>query len=80
MNPFDAYNRGFVIVTVNVNYYNPDFTSIVQEFIWQTYDKNPKYPRVHKFLDYWKEHIDAVIQEVYLMDHSPIDRKPIRKS
>ena len=37
---------------------------MVQEFIWQTEDYVPKLPRVHKFLNYWHEEIDAVINEV----------------
>lgn len=51
------------IVTVDVFYYIPDYT-LVQEFIWQTEDLVPDVPRVHKFLNYWRESIDATIQQV----------------
>ena len=52
----------------------PDPPDLIQEFIWQTDDITPELPRVHKFLNYWKENIDAALealevkkmQEVYL--------------
>ncbi len=52
------------IVTVNVLYWMPDYQNILQQFIWQTDDVRPEYPRVHKFLNYWYDNIDAVISEI----------------
>ena len=54
------------IVIVNVHYWMPDYTNILQEFIWQTEDLVPEIPRVHKFLNFWHENIDAVISEVQI--------------
>ena len=56
------------IVTLNILYWMPDYQDILQEFVWQTRDVKPEYPRVHKFLNYWHENIDAVISEVLLCD------------
>lgn len=44
----------------------PSYTSILNEFYWQTEDLVPEIPRVHKFLTYWHEHINAVIKEVQI--------------
>ena len=52
------------LVLVNVNYFMPDYNSIVQDFFWQTEDYIPQLPRIHKFLIYWKDNINAVINEV----------------
>ena len=52
------------IVTVNVFYWMPDYQNVLQQFIWQTDDVKPEYPRVHKFLNYWHDNIDAVIEEI----------------
>ena len=52
------------IVTVNVFYWMPDYQYILQQFIWQTDDVRPEYPRVHKFLNYWHDNIEAVIEEI----------------
>ena len=55
-----------VIVLVNISYWLPDYNNIIQEFTWQTGDISPTYPRVNKFLHYWKDNIDAVINDVIL--------------
>ena len=57
------------IVTINVLYWMPDYTHILQEFIWQTSDVRPEYPRVHRFLNYWHNNIEAVISEVNIVDN-----------
>jgi len=57
------------IVTLNVLYWMPDYTHILQEFIWQTSDIRPEYPRVHRFLNYWHDNIEAVISEVNIADN-----------
>ena len=51
-------------VLLNLVYYMPDHKNLVQEFIWQTKDIVPDLPRIHKFLKFWKNNIDAPIQEV----------------
>ena len=57
------------IVTINVLYWMPDYTHILQEFIWQTADISPEYPRVHRFLNYWHDNIEAVISEVNIANN-----------
>ena len=52
------------IVTVSVFYWMPDYQNILQQFVWQTDDVRPEYPRVHKFLNYWHDNIEAVIEEI----------------
>ena len=55
-----------VIVLVNISYWMPEYSNIIQEFTWQTGDISPTYPKVHNFLHYWKDNIDAVINDVVL--------------
>ena len=66
-----------VLVSLRVFYYMPDYRDIIQEFMWQTEDHKPKYPRVNRFLNYWKENIDAVIADVEMAE---IQRKPKYRS
>jgi len=56
------------IVTLNVLYWMPDYNHVLQEFIWQTSDIRPEYPRVYKFLNYWHDNIEAVISEIHIAD------------
>ena len=57
------------IVTLNILYWMPDYEHILQQFIWQTSDVRPEYPRVHRFLNYWHDNIEAVISEVNIADN-----------
>ena len=58
--------KGWRLATAEVLYYLPDHPSLLQSFIWQTLDLAPSYPRIHRFLDYWRREIDAVIHSVQL--------------
>jgi len=51
----------------------PDHKNILQNFIWCTEDFVPEIPRIHKFLNYWKENIQATIQEVSVSFESAYD-------
>lgn len=66
-----------VLVSLRVYYYMPDYRDLIQEFMWQTMDIKPKYPRVNKFLNYWKENIEAVIADVEMTE---MDKKPKYRS
>ncbi len=56
------------IVTLSILYWMTDYKHILQEFIWQTADVRPEYPRVHRFLNYWHDNIESVISEIYIAD------------
>ena len=56
--------HGARLTTAEVLYYLPDHPSLLQSFIWQTQDLAPRYPRVSRFLDYWRREIDAAIHSV----------------
>ena len=51
-------------VTTQIFYYRPDHTWLIQEFVWQCRDIVPELPRVHKFLNFWYEEIDAIINQI----------------
>ena len=56
--------RGERLTTANVLYYMPDSPRLLQEFTWQTLDLAPEFPRIHRFLGFWRREIDAVIHSV----------------
>ena len=58
--------KGWRLATAEVLYYLPDHPSLLQSFMWQTLDLAPSYPRIHRFLDFWRQEIDAVIHSVRL--------------
>ena len=73
-NDAELYLKGYGLTTIQIYYYMPDYTSVLNEFIWQTMDVNPTFPRMHKFLNYWRENIDATIKEI-LLSHGDWQRE-----
>jgi uncharacterized protein Usg len=56
--------RGERLTTAEVLYYLPDHPALLQRFLWQTLDRSPDYPRLRRFLDFWRREVDAVIHSV----------------
>ena len=56
--------RGERLTTASVLYYMPDSPALLQEFVWQTLDLAPEFPRIHRFLGFWRREIEAVIHSV----------------
>lgn len=61
---FVAQLTGRRLTTAEVLYYMPAHPALLQSFLWQTLDVAPDFPRIHRFLDYWRREIDAVIHSV----------------
>lgn len=54
------------LTTAQVLYYMPDHPGLLQEFWWQTLDELPSFPRVHRFLNFWRAEVLAPIHSVTL--------------
>ena len=61
---FEQQLRGHRLTTAAITYYMPDHPALLQEFLWQTLDEAPEFPRVQRFLNFWRREIDAVIHSV----------------
>jgi uncharacterized protein Usg len=69
MNPgadrdFSVQLTGRRLTTAEVLYYMPAHPALLQSFLWQTLDQGPEFPRIHRFLEFWRREIDAVIHSV----------------
>ncbi len=70
--------QGWRLATAEVLYYMPDHPKLLQSFVWQTLDLAPAYPRIHKFLEYWRREIDAVIHSVRLANGELLGPAPVK--
>lgn len=61
---FQAQLTGKRLATAEVLYYMPAHPALLQSFLWQTLDQAPDFPRIQRFLDFWRREIDAVIHSV----------------
>jgi uncharacterized protein Usg len=70
---------GWRLSTAEVLYYMPDHPALLQSFVWQTLDLAPAYPRLHKFLEFWRREIEAVIHSVRLATGETLAPAAFRK-
>ncbi len=56
--------EGYRLATAEILYRLPDHPSVLQTFIWQHYDIQPKFPVLRRFLDYWAENIEGPLHSV----------------
>ncbi len=56
--------RDYRLTTAEILYHLPDHPSVLQSFIWQELDLAPKFPVLHKFLDFWSANLDGKLHSV----------------
>ena len=69
---------GYRLTTAEILYWMPDHAHLLQSFTWQTYDLAPRFPRMHAFLEHWREHIEATIHSVRLCCDGLVKPAPMR--
>jgi uncharacterized protein Usg len=77
----EAQLQGQRLTTAEVLYFLPDHPDLLQSFLWQTLDHAPDFPRIQRFLDFWRREIDAVIHSVQISsvpDIGPARIRPVR--
>jgi uncharacterized protein Usg len=56
--------QDYRLTTAEILYHLPDHPNVLQTFIWQDLDIAPRYPVLHKFLDFWKREIEGRLHSV----------------
>jgi uncharacterized protein Usg len=69
--------QDYRLTTAEILYHMPDHPGLLQSFIWQNYDIAPRYPELHKFLDFWVREIDGKLHSVKLASRSIISAAEI---
>lgn len=77
---FKKFKLGYRLTTLQIIYFSPEYGNLVNEFIWQMLDKNPEFPRTHKFLLHWKNNIKTPIKEVNIAQEGDIYPKQFRNA
>ena len=58
--------QGYRLTTAEILYHLPDHPAVLQSFIWQELDLAPRYPVLHRFLDFWTREIEGRLHSVRL--------------
>ena len=70
MTSYELQVRGYRLTTAEIIYRMPDHPALLQTFIWQKFDLAPEFPELHKFLEFWREHIEGKLHWVNVKQSS----------
>ena len=56
--------KGFGLTTAELFYRMPDYTQVLNSFIWQDYDLAPDHQRLFDFVEFWQREIDGPLHSV----------------
>ncbi len=74
----DAQLNGYRLTTAEILYHMPDHPGLLQTFVWQDLDLAPRFPVLHKFLDFWSRKLDGKLHSVRLAESRLITRSDWR--
>ena len=64
--------QDYRLTTAEILYHLPDHPNVLQAYIWQDLDIAPRYPVLHKVLDFWKREIEGSLHSVRVASASLI--------
>ena len=56
--------KGYGLTTAEMFYYMPDYTHVLNSFVWQEYDMAPDHPALFNFIEFWQREIDGPLHSV----------------
>lgn len=56
--------RNYRLTTAEILYHMPDHPGLLQSFVWQDMDLAPRFPVLHRFLDFWAHRLDGKLHSV----------------
>ncbi len=71
--------KGYGLTTAEITYRLPDYPVLLQTYMWQTYDLEPDFPEMHKFLQFWQEKIEGPLHSVRYIHRKLIAASEWRK-
>jgi len=60
----DQQLTGYRLTTAEILYHLPDHPGLLQAYIWQDLDMAPRFPVLHKFLDFWSRQLEGKLHSV----------------
>ena len=66
------------LTTAEILYHLPDHPTLLQSYIWQDYDLAPRFPVLHRFLDFWSRQIDGKLHSVKVASRGIISAAELR--
>ena len=61
---FKKQLEGYGLTTAQILYRRPDHNWLLQTYVWQAYDLFPKFPELHRYLQFWQEKLEGPLHSV----------------
>ena len=71
---------GYRLITAEILYRMPDHPTLLQSYVWQHYDLEPKYPELQRFLDFWDRELEGPIHSVKVATRRLISPSEMRRA
>ena len=59
LNETELMLRGYGLTTAEFIYHMPDYTHVLNSYVWQEYDIAPDHPRLFRFIDFWRAALEG---------------------
>lgn len=56
--------QDYRLTTAEILYHMPDHPGVLQTFVWQDLDLAPRFPVLHRFLEFWSRNLDGKLHSV----------------
>lgn len=66
------------LTTAEILYHMPDHPGVLQTFVWQDLDLAPRFPVLHRFLDFWTRNLDGRLHSVRIASAELTGRSRLR--
>ncbi len=64
MSEIEKQFNNYRLTTAEILYHLPDHPALLQSYLWQEYDIAPRFPMMHKFLDFCSHNLDGRLHSV----------------
>jgi uncharacterized protein Usg len=68
----DLMLKGYGLTTAEFFYRMPDYTHVLNTFVWQEYDLAPDHPRLFRFIEFWQDSIEGKLHSVRFSHRRPL--------
>ena len=56
--------KGYGLTTAEFTYHMPDYSHVLNTYVWQDYDLAPDHERLFKFVEFWQRELDGPLHSV----------------
>lgn len=73
LSDFELYLLGYRLTTAEIIYRLPDHPDLLQTFLWQKMDLDPRFPQLFRFLHFWERNIEGQLYHVKVVQSEQVE-------